>query len=844
MVHDFRDVVEEIHRRYPVLTKLGFCHEGATGGDGTVPPFVGMLLSVCEGRDAGAACVLLPSRERVGFASALLAALTTLQRSFDELELDRLTTPLQPGTLVRVAPVDRVFEVVEDGKEWRGQRWILVKNLSDEEVHYIPESEAFRLTPVPSPIPRPRKGMRPGRWTPAPIDGLLGIRTGGNLAVVPNQVILVAPRGETHDLATSTLLLSRSCAKTPASELITWGRIGTDGRVISEDGPRQPMVAVTHSVEYMAAACRRAGAEKKTVIVGGARALAANLQAYDDAVDGHRLLILSDHSELQHVAALSDRACEVWAPTPETILMSGGGASMNSWFSPAGRSARNCRDLEILAEDATDPSVELLHDTMKDVEPRISGDEKTGRLIGQAWLVIATVSGWLETPGPVALDFFDRKVGEIELGLQRDRMWLARDVAEGLQKFLEAAGMLRETREIGRGKREALFRLLRSEPDAGVVTRSAPGAARVRNLLGRVGFDAPVYPVSTAPESPCSMLVTCSWPGRQSMSRVVTGYASPRIHILAYPFEKSWFSAFLGRWSHEWTRYARSGEEISRITGLPFPVDPAKPKRPPHPPPQEDGDDPLTRILRRRRKGSEPGNFPEKDGREAYYVGFHGSGYCFLTETHKVPVLTELIVGKGLARDRVPLRPVRKLVPGDFLLFRDHGDKDVIASIAEHELGSKTYGELRDIADQWRSPLESIGGDPRAIWRRLRRAGLDRGALTVRAWLTDGKRIGPRSEKDLSVIAEVSGNENLSENLERVSAAISGIRAAHIKAGFTLSERLLQELPGKLPEIDETGGRVDFTFGGGYIVCIDEIDDEPEERPYWEVNRLLSEDET
>lgn len=844
MGRDLQAVVLELYERYPLLKVLALTSDGAVEDPERVPPFLGVLLGMAEEHNSGASCALLPSRERISFALALLTALKTLRRSFDELELDRLTTPLPPGSLVRVAPVDRVFEVVDDGKEFEGQRWILLKNPADEQIHYVPESEAFRLTPTTDPSPRPRKGMRPGKWAAAPIDGLLGIRTSGNLGVVPNRVVLVAPRGDTQELASSTLLFGRSCAETPASQLVSWGRIGKDGRVINEDGPREPMIAVTHSVDYMAVACQRSEAGSKTVIVDGARALAANLQAYDDAVSRHRVLILSDHSELQHVDVLADRACEVWAPRPDMVLMAGEGVAMNGgWFSLAGRAARNCRELSITPVDASDPGVERLHETIKDVESKGTGDEKAARLIGQAWLVLVTISGWLEAPGPAALDFFDRKVGEIEAGLQRERMWLDRDVADGLQDFLEAAATLREAEEIGKSKREELLRLLRSETDIGVVTRSAPGAARVRILLERVGCDVPVYPVSAAPESYHSVLVSCSWPGRQSMSRLVTRYASPRIAALTYPFEKPWLSSFTGRWAQEWTRYARSGEEVSRITGLSIPAEPVTAEPPPARPDPDREDDPLTRILNQRRKGGDPGAVPERDARDAHYVGFHGNGYCFLTEAHKVPVLTDLVVGRDLPGGHVPLRAVRKLVPGDFLLFRDHGDQDVIAAIAEQELGSSTYAELRRIADVWRSALNSIGGDPRTIWRRLRAAGLNRSSLTVRAWLTEGERIGPRSERDLRVIAKVSGDQELTDGLEHVSAAIGATRAAHVKAGFTLSKLLLRELPGKLPAIDETGGRVNFTFGGGWVVCIDEIAEVLEERPYWEVNRLLFEDE-
>ena len=109
--------------------------------------------------------------------------------------------------------------------------------------------------------------------------------------------------------------------------------------------------------------------------------------------------------------------------------------------------------------------------------------------------------------------------------------------------------------------------------------------------------------------------------------------------------------------------------------------------------------------------------------------------------------------------------------------------------------------------------------------------------------MIDEDRIGPRSERDLEIIAKVSGDEALSERLGDVSRAIRAIWAAHVKAGFKLSELVLQELPSQLPTLDEEPHRIAFTFGAGWIVSVEEIADAPEDRPYWETNRLLFDEE-
>jgi hypothetical protein len=843
MDQDLHGVVRELYERYPLLKIFALGSNGAQdGADAESPPFLGVLLSTLEEHEAGAACVILPSRDRVGFTVAILAALTNLKETFAELELDRLTTPLHPGTLVRVAPEDRVYEVMEDGKEFQGQRWILLRNPVDDQTSYMPEEQAFRLTPTESVSPKPRKGMRPGRWGLAPVDRLLDIRTGGNLAIVPNRIILVAPRADTRELASVTVGCDQADRKTLISELLTWGRITKDGGILSEDGPHEPMIAVTHSVDYMATACRPAGMRRKLIIVDGARGLADNPQAFDDVVPRHRLLIISDHSELDQVGVLADRSCEVWAPEPETLLMTGGENSMDrGWFAGMKIAARNCRDFRISPIDAAEPAIELLFSAIQDLDPDAASDDEAQRLLGQAWSILVTVSGWLEAPGPASLEYFDRRKTELASGVQRSKVWISREVTDGLERFLSAATQVRESEDIGREKRHALLEALTDPSSVAVVTRSVPGAARIRRLLDRAGCGVPVYPISAVSEDHRDRVIVTSWPGRKLMGRLTSRYHAPRVDVLTYPYERVWLSSFTQRWGREWTRYIRARDEIASITGLS-----AWPSAPPPAPPSagksraEDGDDdPVSRILSRRRKGGNASPVPETDAREARYVGFHGSGYCFLTEGHKVPVLTDLILAGQLPGDRVPMMPVRKLIPGDFVLFRDHGDQDVISALAQHEMGVETYQELRRIANLWRPALESIGSDPHTVWKRLRSAGLERSAITVRVWLTDGDLIGPRSEKDLRIISEASGDEELANRFSEVSAAIRAVWSAHISAGFKLSELLLRELPKKLPDVDEGGRYVDFIFGGGWVVCIDEVAEVPEARPYWDVNRLL-----
>lgn len=851
MTHDSSRVVRELCERYPLLASTAFTasDSGTAGGN---LPFLGVLLSTIQQRENGACCIVLPNRERIPFALAVLTALTTIKTEF--AEPNHPIPPLQPGQMVRVSPSGFVFEFV--GYETvLGRRWIRVRNLRDDQIwHMLPE-EAFRLTPTDSDSPSARKGEGPGPWEGAPIDQILGTRTGGNLATIPNRVILVTSRSGAEQLATSTKLVrsARRSGGALIADVLTWGRIRDDGRLVSEDwrvGSGQPIIAATHSINNMALACRSTEAGSKVIIVDGAALLTRNVQALDDVIRKHRLLILADHDQLEDARVLRDRGCEVWTPDPGSTLIgirsscySGGG-----WFASFVRSARNALNHSLEGYATNDPVIEEVASSLDRAEAAARhatwGDE-VERLIGGAYRLLIRLTEWFGDPGVAARQSIFGQVRDLERVFERSAPWLVADFRE---EFATVVDLFRRVAQgenlIGEGKLSSLIGLLRDDRSSTtIVVRSAPAAARLRNILQDYGIQVDVHHLGSALMDWYDRIVFGCWPGRRPAARIINQHLAHEILLVGYPFEIEWMTSFRCWRERELSQFHRSTEEVRNLTGVQAwhepKIDP--PELPPTRTPKnnQQDQDPLTRFLGSRRKGSIVKPVPEDELREAWYVGFHGPGYAFLTETHKVPVLTDLVLEGGVSRGRIPLRPVRKLQSGDFLLFRDHGDRDVIALIAEHELGSSQYERLRDIAGRWRGALRSIGEEPREVLRRLREQGLERNLLTIRIWLTDDSMIGPGSRRDLEIISRVSGDEYLQEHLDEVEAAIRAVRGAHVRAGSTLSQLLLAELPEKLPEVDEAGTRINFGFGSGYVVCVEEIGPQPEHRPYWEVNRLL-----
>jgi hypothetical protein len=238
------------------------------------------------------------------------------------------------------------------------------------------------------------------------------------------------------------------------------------------------------------------------------------------------------------------------------------------------------------------------------------------------------------------------------------------------------------------------------------------------------------------------------------------------------------------------------------------------------------------------RKGSIPVAGPESDRRPARYVGFVGDTYAYLTPGHGVPVVSDLVRHIDPQQARIAIRTVEQLRVGEYVLFRDHGDRDVISLFAEQVIGPVRYRERRAIADRWRAALRSVAPTPAEVYRRLRDAGVRKHAVTIRSWLMDPDKIGPGSREDLVAVAHASGDAAFLADVDTIWAAMGELRSAHVAAGPRLSDFLLAELPQKLTAVRDRETFVDLTLGQAWVVEIEEIG-ELEERACTEVDRLL-----
>jgi hypothetical protein len=346
-------------------------------------------------------------------------------------------------------------------------------------------------------------------------------------------------------------------------------------------------------------------------------------------------------------------------------------------------------------------------------------------------------------------------------------------------------------------------------------------------------------------------IILTAWPNSRRLGDVISRYLAPSVYLVAFQFEREWFLRF--RRQH--AANMRTGELDPAVkavlTGLPIeffgtervetaPVEQEVPVIDTH------GVVRIEDLLLHQRKGSALPAGGRDDTRPVRYIGFFGAGYAYLSEWQNVPVITSLVRRTSEGRARVSLRTVDALTVGDYVVFRGGAESNIIRTIAEQLAGREAYARWRDRAEGWRKGLQRVfnadmsQGNPVArVHSLLRRWGLEVGVHTVRRWLSDETQIGPSDEENLIAIAKATQDDDLLARKAEVWEAIRAVRALHLEAGRRLTELLLMSIQQTPPQVGSRETKIEVAGAPAWILQVEEIGKEYEERPSSQVNRLL-----
>lgn len=817
-------------------------------------------MSSVAGESPSSTCFVYPNKSGVAHTVSLLLSLTNLRRRLPRLLNDFAERGFETGQRVEVLPTGHVYEYGGFFPQRYGDFFRLkILDSRDNESRSLPVSEILRLRPTLRKRPKGKGRTDLSTLVASPIDQLLGVRTAGNTAIFANEVMLLTSRSDFEEYLERRWMhcAGEESLAAPLSELVSWGSMTEAGEIQPADryqAAGEPLIAVSSDATYVAAACSIDPTRSRVVVIDGTDAV-RNLQAYDEIVSRTPTVVIADYSDAMSLTNLHSRGCEIWRLTTDEVLAGTTVSSIETGpLSSMTNAARNFAALTMDERIVPEPHLDKVSDRLARIAKKLSSSEDGEEIrqpISYLYGMLLEIASWYGRPDKTVIQRSTDRVRKALDLVDQLSVWIDQDTAQAVGDVGNGLIEAIENDRLGVGKLEQLSLVLEElgseRSRTAVLVRTPLSADSLANILRKWSVDVPVYAVGTLPEDLFfDHLIVAGWPRATLFEKVINMYTAGHITLIAYQYESTWFKQLTRRVKRRTRMDTLTPAVKARITGLPVHlleqlailqpiqthahyVDMG---------PETGSIFDLEGIVSHTRKGPASGNYPTTDARRAKYVGFIGQTYAYLTETHSVPIVSALVRRDESAR-RIYFARVDEARIGDFLLFRDQGDRDIIGLIAEQIMGVDCYRRARTMAGRWRTALQTLPGNSRDVYEQLKRHGLAVHFQTVRGWLTDPARIGPGQNEDLAVIAAAAGDDALRNDLAEVWDAIVAIRGSHVAAGSRLSELLLRELPKRLKEVGEEETPVDLTLGRAWIVQVEAIAEEYEDRGYTDVNRLL-----
>jgi hypothetical protein len=639
---------------------------------------------------------------------------------------------------------------------------------------------------------------------------------------------------------------------------VPFGKVVEGGRLFFLDDDvtaGEPLVAIASRADDLATHCSGIERFTKSVLIDEIEYLTRDLRAYDLITENQCTVILASDSQRESVHTLEERGCEVWRLSPDEILFGATVARQNVPLRSVLIKAWSARSLVVSGvlcrEENLDRAALELKEAAEAITPSDNGAIR--ELLYSLFRILMYCAEYLGQDPERFSSAGDQLLRSAKQHLERASVWLTVEIndriAQAINDMQAAVTVLSQCGLTPKGK--VLIENLNATGPRGnqiavVVARRDTNCAELGRWLSKSGVTAEIFPISEIPENKnFDTILVVSWPRSERFDRLVHRYATADLRLLAYRFEEEWLNQYRQRYRQSMLPgiSMKRRKQLLGISSVETPNDESQSA-------SESSQDALVkfdlseeRFLTRRKVGlvDRPGSNQEEHEElvDACYVDFAGSTFAYLTDGHEVPVLNTYVSGEQVSPGKIPLRSVEDLSEGDYVMFRESSDSDIIRFLAEDEIGKAAYQQLRLTAGRWRASLHKLGTDPRLVWDLLKAVGFSRRSQTVRSWLVNEDRICPQDMEDVRKIAEASHDDELLRLLPGLEHAKDELMSLHIRAGYRLTELLQKELPDKMSLVGQGETEIDLGVGKVWVVQIQEIDRSSSPQRRSQINRLL-----
>lgn len=713
------------------------------------------------------------------------------------------------------------------------------------------------------------------------LDQLLGIGSFGNRSIFTNEVVLVSRLNKVRRFAESTLIVDPASRDQSISlrDLFQWGAITIEGE-LQQWGHQQvdaePVIGVAPDLITLREYLYNYQSSKMLIIIDGNIPVGNDLQALDEITDeGHPVLALMEYRHLDDLKHLEDREFLTWVWSEQDLqqleLVEGTDLSNQQIpFRKFHRTVQNFNVLQIEETICERSGLDVAAEILEAFSNRCHSENFEHRSIECGfYYCLLNLSRLLRPLG------FDDGVGrekglkdlldQMESEVENKAMWLEKEAIEIANEFVDKIKIFIEKSNSVSSKITELEKMLQKRTrknQRAIVLADASEVPITKRYWedivprGRRKGIGIVTPSELDFDNDYDNLIVCGWLGAARMRKLFDSCIAPSITVLMYPFEQKWFHSAASRWRKQKEKLKKT-ELTQRQKAKILQTKPEKlsttqkPKEGPPPlvSPETDFDiaDFELRLHTYRRDFYARPTTSGETTIKARFLDFSRDMYAYLRTNHKVPVVTDFIAGHADESAEIPFKDIPQLKIGDYVIFREGSSSDLLRDLADRALDRAGKGEHREIAGLWKRALMQFvikhpGGFVGAL-KELRDEGLKPTEITIRNWLIDEHRIGPRNEQDIEIIARVSGNRELRERLDYVRRAIKEVRGAHLQAASFLAQKLMAQLPSFFRQRYGESHTIEIEdIGQALVVCVEYIDEEDIEVPRTRVNRLFRDD--
>lgn len=831
----------------------------------------GLALKAISSRSHNRLVILLPNKLH---CAQWIATLCTFQIMKGDYESDAETRQFSKGQKLMVNRC-----VVEySGEEYISElgRRVMWVRCSDGAGYGIPLDKKLAFQPVSTSRPlssleRVGHAVSSAQRLDNPIDNILQTRTMGNKGLFKTDLILVSRIGETERFVRQHYINGTSIV-----DLFLWGKLDTEGNATiigSQQIQANPCCLVSPDLDGALHYIGNNPGRNKGVIIDGSSHYFNNLRVLDEMLDQNiPVVVVCDLMETADLPLLLERDFRIWQWNMKNIIQSDAIVKVekSSPFSSLNDSISHyCNQKrDMLLCEYTELST-VVEESIKLSRLIPSDQQQINIAYGKLIQLINDFSRLVRIPEEGWSAAFHQKLQLLRQQFNSQQLWLSDEAVQCTDTILNMLSDVVEKPFAGENhKVDRLSDFISENLDSDVLGVIVAKTEEIEESLAYWSTLLPEDKIRNIHFATISDLlkpnrlwspnhiVVCGWLRGDRMYPLLHSHITSEITMLAYSFEQKWFTSAQQNWTKQ-NNFNICAKDFSEMLGLTEKelesieykvAEPAEPVR------KDEFDvfefELKLKTYRYSTYASSPDTAEELC--KAKLVVFTQNRFAFITESHRLPVVTDLMNGEIVERE-IPRKHIDELRAGDYVLFQE-SNRDILREIADKGLAKGEQSHLRKVAGLWKEALrETYWKMPRGLddlVDLLRKVGCRRHPATIKNWLMDEDQIGPGISIDLQLIATATGNKALVESLTKVKDAISAVRGAHIQASAYIRSKLLASLPeiveGEKGLTGYARGSMQLKldeFGQVTILRIEEIGDDWEEIAMNSVNYLLSEED-